>query len=102
MNEFAGWSLWHGDEDGECSKCGMADSKNDCCKDEHKQVKLKSEHQKTNIVQSVLFNSIAIAPQPVPVYNFTINETSVQYPVSHAPPLATGKPLYILYAVFLI
>ena len=52
MNRFVGWSLWHSKES-KCSKCGMKEKSNGCCKDEHKQIKLKSDQRNVNTKFSV-------------------------------------------------
>src|ERR1035437_4955481 len=48
MGKLVGSSLWHNEKSDLCSKCGMSKkvSKNKCCKDEYKVVKVEQD-QKT-------------------------------------------------------
>ena len=102
MNELVGWSLWHGEKDKECGKCGMKEKKGGCCKDEHKQVKLKTEHQKSATAQYIQFLDIPALTTPVADFSFEIKPTSLAFPVSNAPPKIPREKIYILHCVFLI
>ena len=102
MNELVGWSLWHGEKDKECGKCGMKEKKGGCCKDEHKQVKLKTEHQKSATEQYIQFLDVPALTTPVTDSNFEIKPASLTFPVSTAPPKIPRERLYILHCVFLI
>ena len=102
MNEFVGWSLWHGEKEKECGKCGMKEKKGGCCKDEHKQVKLKTEHQKSATAQYIQFLDVPALITPVADFSFKITPTSLAFPVSNAPPKIPRERLYILHCVFLI
>lgn len=102
MNELVGWSLWHGERDKECGKCGMKEKKGGCCKDEHKQVKLKTEHQKSVTAQYVQFLDVPALTTPVADFSFEIKPASLAFPVSNAPPKIPRERLYILHCVFLI
>lgn len=102
MNEFVGWSLWHGEKEKECGKCGMKEKKGGCCKDEHKQVKLKTEHQKSATAQYIQFLDVPALITPVADFSFKVTPTSLAFPVSNAPPKIPGERLYILHCVFLI
>jgi hypothetical protein len=103
MNEFVGWSLLHS-KDESCGKCGMVEKdKSGCCKDEHKQFKLKIDQQKAGFDQ---FLSLLITPAlPTPVIYFSFIaflKVIEKYPVSHAPPDIVRKRLHVLHCVFLI
>lgn len=102
MNEFVGWSLWHGEKEKECGKCGMKEKKGGCCKDEHKQVKLKTEHQKSATAQYIRFLDVPALITPVADFSFKVTPTSLAFPVSNAPPKIPRERLYILHCVFLI
>lgn len=103
MNKFAGWSLWHDEKDNECDKCGMEENKNSCCKDEHKQVKLKAEHQKTVAAQYIQYIAAPALITPAPDFNFRPNPViSHAFPLSNAPPEISKERLFILHCVFLI
>ncbi|RYG39925.1 MAG: hypothetical protein EOO01_28525 [Chitinophagaceae bacterium] len=102
MNEFVGWDLVHGHKDKECDKCGMKEDKSGCCKDEHKQVKLKTEHQKGSLTS---FTPIFHDPGFIPSLADFIPASpiiSLSFPVPHAPPPVTPKRILILNCVFLI
>ncbi|MBK7345852.1 MAG: hypothetical protein IPI98_02770 [Chitinophagaceae bacterium] len=102
MNELVGWGLWHGERDKECGKCGMKEKKGGCCKDEHKQVKLKTEHQKSATAQYIQFLDVPALTTPVADFSFEIKPASLAFPVSNAPPKIPRERLYILHCVFLI
>lgn len=102
MNELVGWSLWHDGKGKECGKCGMKEKKGGCCKDEHKQVKLKTEHQKNATAQYIQFIDVAALVTPVADFSFKGTYISLDSPVSNAPPKIPRERLYILHCVFLI
>lgn len=102
MNKFVGWSLWHGEKDKECGKCGMKEKKGGCCKDEHKQVKLKTEHQKSATAQYVQFLDVPALVVPMVDFSFKGTPISLDFPVSNAPPKIPRERLYILHCFFLI
>ena len=104
MNKFVGWNLLQSDND-KCGKCGMKEdaTKKGCCKDEHKQLKIDGDQQKS-IVASFLDNiQSPIIIQPIYSYNFQINKfekvTDIYF---HPPPPFTIQKLNILYCTFLI
>jgi len=50
MGKLAEVQLWHNDNTKKCSKCGNEQGKTcsrDCCKDEHKTVKLEKDQEIT-------------------------------------------------------
>jgi hypothetical protein len=102
MNEFVSWSLWHGKDDNKCGKCGMKEKKGGCCKDEHKQFKLKTDHQKSAVAQYVQLLDAPALLTPVAAFNFKVNAVTLNFPVSNAPPKIPRERLYILNCVFLI
>lgn len=105
MGSFVGWSLSHKDND-ECGKCGMKEDKEKkgCCKDEHKEIKIKAEHQKGGVqdnVAKIFFSPILI--EPFPNFEFTFTAvTKFTYTNFHPPPNVAPIKLHILYGVFLI
>ena len=102
MNEFVGWSLGHDKKDKECGRCGMKEKKSGCCKDEHKQVKLKTEHQKSTSVQFFQFLDVPALIIPIADYPFAESPISLASPTSNAPPDIPCEQLYLLNCVFLI
>jgi hypothetical protein len=102
MNSFVGWSLWHSNKGNECGKCGMKEKTGRCCKDEHKQVKLTTEHQKSPVVQSLQLLEAPVFVTPVSEFTFKTTTEIQTLPVSHAPPKISKQRLYILHCIFLI
>jgi hypothetical protein len=103
MNEFVGWSLWHGEKDKECGKCGMKEKKGGCCKDEHKQVKLSADQNQLNaFVLEQFFTPVILTHYPI--YNFTQPQSAaVTFPKNNAPPNRwRNVPLYLSNCLFLI
>lgn len=79
------------------------EDKEGCCKDEHKQVKLKIDHQKVEVAQ---FFTLSIEPvlfAPVVDFNFiSFSNNAENYPTCHAPPDIGQEKLHVLHGVFLI
>lgn len=101
MNKYVGGSLWHTEDDNKCGKCGMKEKKDGCCKDEHKQAKLTTDHQKT----ATQFIQFPEAPASVTSFMdmvVHVPSISVNYPVSNGPPKILRGRLYLLNCVFLI
>ncbi len=104
MNKFVGWDLSH-KENSTCGKCGMKEdaTKKGCCKDEHKQLKIDNDHQKSTIVSfTTEINPPAILPA-MPVFNYTeasAEPTDVTY--KRPPPLLPLQKLHILYCTYRI
>ncbi len=103
MNKFVGWSLLHSENE-KCGKCGMTEKKGGCCKDEHKTIQLKTEHQKTTVAQFIF----PTPDQIVPPTNYMDNDVAsfqsiaIHFPVCHAPPDIGKQKLFVLYRVFRI
>jgi hypothetical protein len=101
MDKFIGGSLWHDEKDNECGNCGMTEKKGGCCKDEHKQIKVEDDHQKSTVAQYVQYIA---APALVTLFvSYTFKATSLPYftPLSNAPPHIPRR-LHLLNCVFLI
>lgn len=102
MNELVGWSLWHSEKE-ECGRCGMKEGKTGCCKDEHKQFKLKTDHQKAAAAFLINFNLAPAIVNPIPDFNFaSFVKVTENYSPSHAPPDIGDTRLHILHCVFLL
>lgn len=101
MDRFAGWSLID-NQDKPCSKCGMHSHKKGCCHDQHKQIKLSDDHQKTafsikSFPKSQDYSSpIAYVESPSVQWK---NHTNQLVPL---PPLLNETRLHLQYRVFLI
>jgi len=103
MNEFVGWSLIP-DGNKTCGKCGMQENdKGGCCKDEHRHFQLKTDHQKSNVLQ---LSELVFLPVLLPADNSfgpcTSTVVSDQFPLCHAPPGAGQIPLHVLNRTLLI
>lgn len=103
MDEFVGWSLFHG-KDNKCGKCGMEEKgKDGCCKDEHKHFKLKTDHQKAYVAQLInLVTTPALIESVIDFRLHSILNINESYPTCHAPPDIGNKKLHVLHCVFLI
>lgn len=97
--------LWHKDVN-KCSKCGNKENKKcgkNCCKDEHKTVKLEKD-QKTgeNAPRFMQFAALAMPVSYVElpqVYTVSLLE---EFPVSKAPPRSSKVHTHILNCTFRI
>lgn len=105
MGELADWGIGHNDSK-TCGKCGMdkSDEKdNGCCKDEQKQVKLETDHQKAGLVGFIKILAAPVISTPVPDFNFKpflqITESDT---TCYAPPDIGYLALHVLHCVFLI
>jgi len=89
-----------------CDKCGMDKGEradNDCCKDEHKKVKVQDEHKASNIS---LIEVPPVVPALLPTHyelpDVLVASYILDFPVCNAPPRSSSKPDYILNCTFLI
>lgn len=104
MGEYVGWNLEH-KENSKCGKCGMKENakKKGCCKDEHKEFKLKTDQQKANVAD---FSHIVFAPVVLLQYQvYKIEKpyvTKLCYSNYHSPPNIHKQNLQVLYCTFLI
>lgn len=103
MNEFVGWSLL-GSKGNKCGKCGMGEKdKEGCCKDEHKQFKLKTDHQHAGVTAFLIIVLAPAITTPVPYFNFQpFLQIAEGSSTCHAPPTPGDIKLHALYCVFLI
>lgn len=105
MGELADWGIGRNDSK-TCGKCGMdkSDEKdNGCCKDEQKEIKLKTDHQKAGLIGFI--NSLAVPAifTPVPDFNFQpFLQITESFSTCHAPPDIDDIKLHVLHCVFLI
>ncbi len=105
MGELADWGIGRNNSK-TCGKCGMdkSDEKdNGCCKDEEKDIKLKTDHQKAGFTGFINTLAAPAISTPVPDFNF---QPFLQITESHrtcnAPPDIGDIKLHVLYCVFLI
>lgn len=102
MNKFVGAGLWHSNNN-KCGKCGMIEKdKKGCCKDEHKQIKLKSDHKKETVETGFLFTVSLATLTPYTTYLFADDSITEKLPNSNAPPPKQSIPIYILNCTYRI
>lgn len=101
MDKFAGWTLWHDEKDNECGNCGMKEKKGGCCKDEHKQIKIEADHQKSSVAKYIQLIAAPALVTPFTTYIFKVTSLHYFTPLSNAPP-HIPKRLHLLNCVFLI
>ena len=100
MNKYVGWELGDHNEDEKCGKCGMTESKtkNGCCKDEVKQVKLNGDYQKSAINNLAKVNLATYIILTTEDYSFLKPENIVlKKEHIYPPPNITTLDLVILY-----
>jgi hypothetical protein len=89
-------------ENGKCSRCGMKEGKDCCCKDEQKLIKLSTDH-KTSENTFHLYKLASAIIQYIPEFSFTkLSSVTEENPLSHAPPRSSGVALFIRNCVFRI
>lgn len=105
MGKLVGSSLWHNEKSDLCSNCGMkkSTSKNKCCKDEHKAVKIIQDQK----VADDVYHSIQLESTEFVLNHFMIREPFVssiieEHYYSNAPLLNYQIPIYIRNCVFRI
>ena len=86
-----------------CSKCGMEETGNGCCRHEEKFVKIDTD-QKSTEPAFQLIQLISIVPHPFFEGTFSNNFPSVTVlnPINLASPPNSGVAVYICNRVFLI
>ncbi len=101
MNELVSLGLIK-KESGQCTKCGMKEGKDCCCKDEQKLIKLSTDHKTSENT----FHLYKLAPAIIiyfPDFSFSkLSSVTEENPLSHAPPPGSGVALFILNCVFRI
>ena len=102
MGKYVGASLWQSKNE-KCGKCGMVEkNKKGCCKDEHKQIKLSTDHQKA--FTAFNYNTL-ISPAIVSDFikvTFPQKQINALLPKVNAPPPKQAIPIYILNCIFRI
>lgn len=105
MGKLVDWSIGHGDEKNACDNCGMekdGKGKNDCCKDELKQLKIEKDQKAAATFELTLSLATAL-PALYPVYNFSgITSVTEEFPLSNAPPRSPQLAVYIRNCTFRI
>lgn len=105
MGKLVGYSLFQNDTADFCSKCGMQKkaSKNKCCKDENKIVKIEQDQKITTVPDRLVdLASIEIVQNNFILSTTFINSSIEEAPLSNAPPDTLNTPIFIRNCVFLI
>ena len=113
MDKLVTWGLGH-EKSGKksCPNCGMSKSTTDkhcakeskgCCKDTQKQVKLENDQKLSEASFKLAKIFAEIISSAFPNFSFKyVSSISVEYPVTHAPPLTEYIPLFVLNCVYRI
>lgn len=105
MGKLADWGIGQNDSK-ICGNCGMDKSEekdNGCCKDEQKQIKLKTDHQKVGSTAFLNMLFASVITTPIPDFNFQpFVQITESYSTCHAPPDIGDIKLHVLHCVFLI
>lgn len=104
MDKLVKAGLWHND-DKKCGKCGMDKSHENsdgCCKDEHKQVKLETDHKGVSAYQLTEPGAVALPALLFEITDINLPTVTERNPRSHAPPRNGDIAVYIRNCVFRI
>ena len=106
MGKLVELGLWK-KQDKECGNCGMTNtakaSNDDCCKDEHKEVKGEKDQKLVSAsVGHVLLSSEALSPSSIVLPEVYVPSAILENPVSNAPPRSSKVAYYLLNCIFLI
>jgi hypothetical protein len=105
MGKLVDWSIGHGDEKNACDNCGMekdGEGKNDCCKDEQKQLKIEKDQKTTATFELTLSLAVALPVSYLPLALNKLASVTEDYPLNNAPPSAADYPDYIRNCSFRI
>ena len=100
MGKLYSVDLMHSND--KCSKCGMKNSKNSCCNDKFKIVKLTDSHK---IISNDIniFTPVAIHYNPKSIFDANLhNAQIITLFNNHSPPISLGISLSILNSIFRI
>ncbi len=86
-----------------CSKCGMEEKNNGCCRDEQTFLKNQPDQKITETAfQSIKIIAVALPPSFVGVVFNHFPQLTEKYPLSNAHPRTGDVAVYIRNCVFLI
>ena len=92
-------------KDKKCGECGMDKShkgNKGCCKDEHKQFKLDTDHKGVSAYQLMVFAPV-LSPAPLfELLHINLPTVTEQNPLNHAPPRHGDIAVHIRNCVFRI
>lgn len=85
-----------------CDQCGMSKTKNHCCKDVLKSVKLNASHQASQIAFELAAISTVHPIYPIAMQVAVQGTTAIHPTVYFSPPPNTLNKVYRVKSVFLI
>lgn len=109
MGKLASLTLWHSEKGG-CNTCEakktpacMGEKSKDCCKDEHKWIKLDKDHKAADATfQSMQLMAVASLPVWIELPQIYTTSLVEEHPLSHAPPRGRQVQLHLLNCNFRI
>lgn len=105
MDKMVEWNVV-GNEKEKCPSCGMDKSKkgdNNCCKDEHKHLKVTTDHSITEtFFQGLYLTALALPVSFIEVPTIALSSITEKNPTSNAPPQSSGIAIYKRNCVFRI
>ena len=105
MGKVASWGLGN-QESKTCTNCGMEMSEQkekDCCKDKHTFLKNTTDQKvRETSFQMIELMVAGMPPSFTEIPSFSIPSVTEENPISHAPPLNHGIPIYILNCTYRI
>ena len=98
MGQFAGWDLGH-DEENSCASCGMdkqSKEKEECCRDEHKTIKVDDVHKMTESFVHFLQVPVIIAEHINIHGSYVLRSGKNLLPSINAPPSVVPEHVYLV------
>ena len=103
MGKMVEWNIV-GNEKDSCPGCGMDKSKKsskDCCNDEHKQLKVVTDHSITETaLKGLHLTTLALPVSYIDITAIAFSSIAEENPTSNAPPESNGIALYKRNCVF--
>jgi hypothetical protein len=102
MGKMVDWGFGHNDSK-KCSKCGMEEKTDGCCKDEQKFIKNVTDQKVAEAgFQITLLPATALPASVIEIPSNNFPSVTEENSISHAPPRSNGVAVYILNRTFLI
>lgn len=106
MDRYVETTLWQKHMN-KCGACGMSKDKSsekDCCKEEHKELKLEKDHKAATELSYKYLQELPAILLRVDVLHpiKTLTNIAIDYPFSHAPPSKAYDIIYMLNCIYRI
>ena len=98
MGQFAGWELGHDDEQS-CGSCGMdkqSKGKEDCCRDEHKTLKVDDVHKMAESFVQLVQAPVIITEHNNMHGSYIMRSGKKLLPSINAPPSLVPEHVYLV------